>query len=177
MEKSTLPRGSTRDGARRTPRSAGPLIIEADWAQSRRQRRVSRALLATGWLAWAALWLPLLTVLAWLFFGTQLLLPTWLGLQTPSTQVLPPFEVGSILAAALALWMLYERIRHGPRRNRRVRTPTVAPAELAHDVRLSEKSLRTCWKRRRVVVHHDEHGVPVVFEATHRVKRLRRRDS
>lgn len=170
----SAPRPVRRSRLRRLPLSAGPLVIEASAAQTLAQRRTSGALAALGWLAWVVLWLPLATLLVWLFFGVELFAPAWAELDAHLSTILVPFAAGAVLSAALAAWALYNLLRFRRARRRR-RAQRASAADIAREMRVSEEALRKCWKQRRIVVHHDEHGAPVVLESSVRRRRLARR--
>lgn len=147
------------------------LVIEASRAQTRAQRRTGTALAALGWLVWAALWAPLATLAAWAFLANRMFASAREELARHIGTIAWPFGVGLGLGALLLGWALYNRVRFG--RARRAREAPPAPAhELAREMHLHERQLRRCWRRRRIVAHHDEHGRLVMLEASVRQPRL-----
>jgi len=60
-----------KSGQGHTPRHS-TLIINRPDLQSPQQKLVSGLLTMVFWLLWALLWLPLITLAAWAFFGVQL---------------------------------------------------------------------------------------------------------
>lgn len=174
-----MPLSSSRTPSRASrrragPVSAGPLIIEASLAQTRAQRRAHGVLAALGWLAWVALWLPLATLAVWAFFATQMLAPAREELWRHLADIAIPFVVGLGLSAALLAWALYNRWRFGARRRRRA-ARRADSRDIAQEMHFDDRQVRRCWRRRRIVVHHDEQGRLVMLEASVRQPKLPRR--
>lgn len=138
---------------------ASPLIIDRPELQSRRRRALYHLLTATFWLLWVVLWLPLVTLLGWFFFGYQF------HFQMVRTEgyvgfldVLALYALVIVaLAGALLLWAKYNHLRfRGMDRRKGFAAPGVAELARLHGQPQAEIGR---WQEARIVtVHHDEDG-------------------
>jgi biofilm PGA synthesis protein PgaD len=141
------------------PRPSSPLIIERPDLQSGKQRAVFSVLTAVFWLLWVVLWLPLLTLFGWFFFGYQfhfqmIQLDGYVG-------VLDVMLVYALIilgmGGALLLWAKYNHLRFsGSDRRAGFAAPT--PAELAA-IHYQRPQDMAQWQTMNILtVHHDPEG-------------------
>ena len=136
-----------------------PLIIDRPDLQGWQQKAIFGALTATFWFIWFLLWLPLITLLAWLFFGYQFQFQFvdregYLGflamLTTYATVVL-------IMGGSLIVWAKYNHLRFRGKDRRKgfvVSTIDELAVLYAQPVATIER-----WQACAVMtVHHDEKG-------------------
>lgn len=136
-----------------------PLIIENPGLQTLRQRYAFAALTLIFWVIWFYLWMPVITLVAWLFgadrfYETMIahsgmdLLVSLLGLYG-----LVILSMGTILGG----WAWYNRLRVRGRDKRRSSTPIdAAGLDAFFGTRPEQSSLAR--GARRVVIEHDEDG-------------------
>lgn len=136
-----------------------PLIIERPDLQSWPQRALSGVLTTFFWMVWLVLWLPLVTLAGWVFFGWQFKFHMFdLGGDEGFFELIGAYLV--VIAAmgiTLLAWAKYNHLRF---RNveRRKAFPAVTPAMLQARFGQEESSL-LAWQRRRImVVEHDPEG-------------------
>lgn len=140
-------------------RPANPLIIERPDLQSSNQRAVFGVLTALFWLLWVVLWLPLVTVLGWVFFGYQFRFHMidlegyggFVGTLTVYALVI------GLMGGGLLLWAKYNHLRfRGVDRRKGFAPPTPADLAAIHGRTAAEVAL---WQTQNIVtVHHDDAG-------------------
>ncbi|MGC3983566.1 MAG: poly-beta-1,6-N-acetyl-D-glucosamine biosynthesis protein PgaD [Pseudorhodoferax sp.] len=140
-------------------RPTNPLIIERPDLQSGNQRAVFGVLTAVFWVLWVVLWLPLITVLGWAFFGYQFKFHMIdLDGYASSLGVLGIYAlVILLLGGGLLAWAKYNHLRfRGVDRRKGFAPPTPADLAAIHG-RLPEEVAQ--WQRMNIVtVHHDDEG-------------------
>lgn len=137
----------------------GPLIIDRPDLQTRPQRAVFHMLTAAFWLLWVVLWLPLVTLLGWAFFGRQfhvhmVALDGYVGF----LDVLGVYALVIVtMAVALLAWAKYNHLRfRGVDRRKGFAAPTVADVARVHAQ--AEEDIRRWQQQRILTVHHREDG-------------------
>ena len=136
-----------------------PLIIDRPDLQAWHQKVLFGALTAAFWVGWMFLWLPLLTLLGWLFFGYRfhlhmIALDGYKGF----LELLAVYALVIVgMGGALVLWATYNHLRfRGMDRRRMTEPPSTAviaamiqhPAEAIH-----------AWRKQSILtVHHDARG-------------------
>jgi len=143
-----------------------PLIIERPDLQSRTQRAASAFMTALFWLLWVSLWLPLVTLAAWAFFGQRFHLHMveldgyqgFLGILGVYALVI------LLMGGGLVTWAKYNHLRfRGVDRRKATPAPTAAvlAAHFGHD-----KDAIRAWRGARVAtVHHDSQGAITCVQA------------
>ena len=137
-------------------------IIVAPERQSKTQRTLGQALTLGFWLFWVYLWLPLISLLAWLF-GFQLFYERIFvqqGFQR-LLDILPVAAAGVlILSGGLLIWAVYNylKFRH---RHRRTHVERVEPNEIALHFGMDSTVLAQDRESRLLLVRHDDEGNPV----------------
>ena len=93
--------------------SRNPLIIDRPDLQSWRQRAVFGSLTILFWMFWLLLWLPLITLLGWVFFGLQvnLQMVELGGLSSLQDLVLDYSIVVLVMGGSLIVWAKYNHVR------------------------------------------------------------------
>lgn len=136
-----------------------PLIIERPDLQPRKQRALFTVVTAMFWVLWVVLWLPLITLLAWAFFGYQfrfhmLALDGYHGF----LDVLGAYAMVIVaMGGGLLLWAKYNHLRfRGVDRRQGFAPPTAA--DLAKAVGATESDILQWQALRIVTVHHDADG-------------------
>jgi len=135
------------------------LIINQPSLQTLRQRFASSILTVLFWVFWIYLWLPLVSLLAWLFgidlFYDQLIV------QSNHDDL---FHIVSwylfiilIITASLISWSAYNLFRFR-NKNRRRSTAQVALSEIAAHFSVGDEQLAQWHDARRIVIRHDEQG-------------------
>ena len=136
-----------------------PLIIDRPELQSGQQRAVYHVLTAMFWLLWVVLWLPLVTLLAWFFFGYQfhfhmIKLDGYVGF----LDVLSIYGLVILgMSGSLMLWAKYNHLRfRGMDRRKSFNPPITAELALLHGQTTQDIEQ---WQDLDIVcVHHDAHG-------------------
>ena len=149
-----------------------PLIIDRPDLQAWQQKAMFGAITAAFWLAWVVLWLPLITLLGWLFFGQrfQLQMIDMDGYKAFVNLLSIYCVVVGVMGGALILWATYNHLRfRGIDRRREVDAPTAtAMGELINH---PGDAIHT-WRNYAIVtVHHDAQGgiqnvVPTLLQTT-----------
>lgn len=140
-------------------RPANPLIIERPDLQSHKQRAVFGVLTALFWLMWVVLWLPLITVAGWAFFGSQFRFHM-IELEGYSSfaGVLAIYALVIVLmGGSLLVWAKYNHLRfRGMDRRKGFAPPTPADLAAIHGRTTAEVAQ---WQTMNIVtVHHDSEG-------------------
>ncbi len=136
-----------------------PLIIDRPDLQAWQQKAVFGALTAAFWLAWVFLWLPLVTLLGWLFFGLrfQLQMIDLDGYKAFMNLLAIYCVVVGVMGGALILWATYNHLRfRGIDRRREMDAPTTMAmgAHINHPGTAIE-----AWRNHAIVtVYHDAQG-------------------
>jgi biofilm PGA synthesis protein PgaD len=136
-----------------------PLIIDRPDLQAWQQKAMFGAITAAFWLAWVFLWLPLITLLGWLFFGQrfQLQMINLDGYKSFVDLLSIYCVVVGIMGGTLILWATYNHLRfRGIDRRRETDAPTATAmgAHIKHPGGAIE-----AWRNHAIVtVHHDAQG-------------------
>lgn len=138
---------------------ANPLIIERPELQSGGQRAVFGVLTGMFWLLWVVLWLPLITLLGWAFFGYQfhfrmIALHGYVGF----LDVLWLYALTiAVMGGGLMLWAKYNHLRfRGVERRKGFAPPTPADLALVHGQHAADIAQ---WQAQSIVtVHHTADG-------------------
>ena len=140
-------------------RPANPLIIERPDLQSGKQRAVFGVLTALFWLLWVVLWLPLITVFGWAFFGYQFQFHMieregyagFVGVLAVYALVIV------VMGGGLLAWAKYNHLRfRGMDRRKSFAPPTPADLAALHGRTPDEVAQ---WQAMNIVtVHHDPEG-------------------
>lgn len=140
------------------------VVIERPDLQSRRQRLLYSAATAVAWAVWMYLWLPAVTLLAWVFgirrFMHEIAVP---DAETMLSSTLLYLGVIGVLGGGLLLWSRYNLRRFGGTSRRRS-APRVSDEEIRRHFSLSRGMLADVRRSRRLVVHHDPSGMVVDTE-------------
>lgn len=135
------------------------LIIDRPDLQPRQHRAAFAVVTAMFWLLWVLLWLPLITLLGWAFFGYQLHFQMFaLDGYRGVLDVLGIYAlVILVMGASLMVWAKYNHLRfRGIDRRRDVSPPT--PAELAPLHGCTPQDIGHWQGLHIVTVHHDSDG-------------------
>ncbi|MCW3478664.1 poly-beta-1,6-N-acetyl-D-glucosamine biosynthesis protein PgaD [Neisseriaceae bacterium JH1-16] len=141
------------------------LIIHAEHNLTWAQRLISMSLTSLLWLFWMYLWMPLISLIGWLFgveffYDEMVLREGWYGL----LELLLIYAlVVAVISGMLLLWACvnYYRFRG---RERRKAIPSLPLAEQAGDFSVSTSAVATGQASRIVVVHHDQYGMITAIE-------------
>ena len=147
-----------KSGQGHSPRN-NPLIIDRPDLQSWQQMLVSRLLTTIFWALWVVLWLPLVTLAGWAFFGLQfhfhfLELDGYAGFLDLLTYYA---LVIAGLGGALIVWAKYNHLRFRGMDRRKAAVPVTLEA-LAWPSGHPASELRNWQQLRIMTVHHDAHG-------------------
>jgi biofilm PGA synthesis protein PgaD len=137
-----------------------PLIIESPNLQELRQRYAFAALTLVFWVVWFYLWIPLVSLVAWLF-GFELLYDQMMlfdGLRALRELLGWYALVIFLLGFSLGSWAWYNMKRFGVREKRR-QAPTVTPCEIAERFGIAEEELTVLKRARHIVFSHDDNGL------------------
>jgi biofilm PGA synthesis protein PgaD len=136
-----------------------PLIIESPNLQDLRQRYAFAALTLVFWVVWFYLWIPLVSLVAWLmgievFYDQMILLDGLRGLR----DLLGWYGlVIALLGLSLGGWAWYNFKRFGGREKRRD-SPLLEPEAIAGHFGLTEGQLAAAKSAQRLVIVHDDGG-------------------
>ncbi|APW36910.1 poly-beta-1,6-N-acetyl-D-glucosamine biosynthesis protein PgaD [Rhodoferax koreense] len=136
-----------------------PLIIERPDLQAWQQKALFSALTAAFWIAWVFLWLPLVTLGGWLFFGYQFRFHmVELNGYARFLNVLMVYAIViAVMGGALMLWAVYNHIRFRGV-DRRKETPPPTDHEMGDWARHPVEVMAQ-WREFSVMtVHHDAQG-------------------
>jgi len=143
-----------------------PPIIESPSLQELRQRYAFAALTFVFWVVWFYLWIPLVSLVAWLF-GFELLYDQMMlfdGLRALRELLGWYALVIFLLGFSLGSWAWYNMKRFGGREKRR-QAPAVTPYEIAERFGLAEEELTALKTARGIVISHDDTGLVSGFES------------
>lgn len=138
--------------------SVSQVVIDRPDLQSGRQRALHSTLTFVAWTAWAYLWLPLVTAVAW-FAGMRLFVREII-VPDPTTMLIILalyLVVVSAMGALLVLWARYNRRRFGAG-DRRTRVPREAAAPPLVELGLSGEQLTLIQEGDSLRVVHDRDG-------------------
>ncbi|MBE1162673.1 poly-beta-1,6-N-acetyl-D-glucosamine biosynthesis protein PgaD [Dyella acidiphila] len=133
-------------------------IINFPERQQPLQRLTSGVITMLAWTLWISLWLPLLTLLAWLLGLQDMYIK--LGLDHPFraagdlAMVLP---LAMVAALSLGAWAFYNRMRFAGKQKRRANR-VVDIKEMAPALDASLHTAQQLRASRRAVVHFNEQG-------------------
>lgn len=136
-----------------------PLIIERPDLQAWQHKALFGTLTAAFWVIWVVLWLPLVTLFGWLFFGYQFQFHMIRldGYQGFLNLLVIYAMVILAMSGALIAWAKYNHLRfRGVDRRKGFVAPTIEQLAVLH-----QQSVTTIeqWQSYSVVtVHHDAHG-------------------
>lgn len=136
-----------------------PLIIDRPDLQAWQQKALFGALTAMFWMIWLFLWLPLVTLAAWVFFGYrfQFHMLELAGYEGFLNLVAVYGLVILTMGGALILWAKINHLRfRGVDRRKQFPSPTVEDLAAQHHVTTASLAQ---WQNYQVMtVYHDEHG-------------------
>ncbi len=136
-----------------------PLIIDRPDLQAWQQKAVFGALTAAFWVVWIFLWLPLVTLLGWLFFGYQF---QFYFLRLDGYEdFLKTLAIYAIVILAMSTtligWAKYNHFRfRGVDRRKGFVSPSIE--ELASLHKQSVTTIKQWQSCAVMTVHHDELG-------------------
>ena len=136
-----------------------PLNIDRPDLQAWQQKAVFGALTATFWLIWLLLWLPLITLLAWIFFGYQFQIK-FID-RDGYIDLLPLIKIYAlvvlIMGGSLMVWAKYNHLRfRGEDRRKGFSVPTIDELSVFYQQPVATVEQ---WRRCSVMtVHHDDKG-------------------
>lgn len=136
-----------------------PLIIDRPDLQAWQQKALFGALTAAFWVVWVFLWLPLITLLGWLFFGYQFRFhmielngyPRFMSVLSVYLIVI------AVMGGALMIWATYNHLRFRGI-DRRKQTPAPTETEIGKWANHPAEVMAQ-WRECAVMtVHHDAQG-------------------
>ena len=137
---------------------ADPLIIERPERQKPLQRATFALITMVAWTLWVSLWLPLLTLIAWMLGLQDIYIK--LGLNHPfraAGDLDLVFRVAFVCALSLGSWAFYNRMRFAGKQKRRANR-IVDLTEMAPVLEASVNTARQLRSSRRAVVHFTDSG-------------------
>jgi biofilm PGA synthesis protein PgaD len=137
---------------------AEPLIINRPERQKPLQRATSTFITMIAWALWVSLWLPLLTLIAWLLGLQDVYLK--LGLDHPfqAAQNLDMvLGVACVCAVSLGAWAFYNRVRFAGKQ-RRTANRVVDIQEMAPVLETTVDTAKHLRVNRRSIIHVNEQG-------------------
>jgi biofilm PGA synthesis protein PgaD len=137
---------------------ADPIIIYRPERQKPMQRVLFTLITMIAWTLWVSLWLPLITLLAWLLGLHDVYVK--LGLDHPfraANDLGLVLRVAIIAALSLGSWAFYNRMRFAGKQKRRANR-FVELAEMAPVLDASFNTAQQLRASRRSVVHFNEQG-------------------
>ena len=137
---------------------AEPLLIERPERQKPLQRVTFAFITMLAWTLWVSLWLPLLTLIAWLLGLDDIYIK--LGLDHPFRAVGDlnlVLSVASICALSLGSWAFYNRVRFAGKQKRHANR-LVDIAEMAPALEASLHTAQQLRSSRRSVLHFTRSG-------------------
>lgn len=136
-----------------------PLIIERPDLQVWQQKTVFGLLTALFWGIWLYLWLPVVTLIGWVFFGVQFQyhMLTLKGYEGFFSTLIVYSVVIVVMGGGLIIWAKYNHLRfRGVDRRRQLEPPTVD--DLASYFAKTANEISQWQTLKTVVVAHDEKG-------------------
>jgi biofilm PGA synthesis protein PgaD len=139
--------------------SKRPLIIDNPELQTPRQRYAFAAVTLVFWVLWFYLWIPIVSLLAWLFgaerFYQEMISKSGLDalIEILGLYAIIILTMGIILSG----WAWYNQLRFRGHDKRRA-SAVVTPAEAASFFALKPEQLDLARYAKHVVIEHDDHG-------------------
>jgi len=136
-----------------------PLIIERPDLQSLRQRYAYAMLTLLFWILWFYLWIPLVSLVAWLF-GFQLFYEQMIvleGLQGVLDLAGWYGLVIALLGCSLLSWALYNQLRFRGREKRHYQE-RIKAQDLAAFYQIDPALIPRIQRAKRIIINHDQHG-------------------
>jgi len=136
-----------------------PLIIDKPELQSPQQKYFFSTLTFIFWIVWFYLWLPILSLIAWLlgidfFYENMIILGGVEGLMS----VIGWYSLVIALSAlTLVAWSAYNIFRFR-NKNRRQSIKLVSKQDMATYFNIDEQSVDVCTNERRIVIENDLEG-------------------
>lgn len=143
------------------------LIIESPGLQSALPRTLSGFALGAFWMLWFYLWLPLFTLLGWVFSGYSIMDQFWDNYGFIELLRLFPYYLLVIGTSGLVLigWSLFQYHRfHG--KERRKASAALTSQEVAEGLGLTVEQTLGWTDARRMVAHHDGDGRVIAVDLT-----------
>ncbi|QAU22925.1 poly-beta-1,6-N-acetyl-D-glucosamine biosynthesis protein PgaD [Dyella sp. M7H15-1] len=136
---------------------ADPIISRPE-RQKPLQRVLFTVITMLAWTLWMSLWLPLITLIAWLLGLQDIYIK--LGLNHPFRGVSDlglPLRVGIVAALSLGAWAFYNRMRFAGKQKRRANR-FIELAEMAPALETAVHTAQRLRASRRLVVHFNDNG-------------------
>lgn len=133
---------------------ADPLIIQHPERQKPLQRATFAIITVAAWAFWISLWLPLLTLCAWLLGLSDAY--TQLNMFHPGALGLIPI-MGGVCALVFSTWSLYNRARFSVSRRHRTHT-SVSVTHMAAALGARVATAEAMRSNRRSIVRFSEGG-------------------
>lgn len=139
--------------------SKRPLIIENPELQTPRQRYAFAAMTLAFWILWFYLWIPAVSLLAWLFgaerFYQEMIIKSGLSALIEVLSIYSAIVLG--MGIVLTGWAWYNQLRFRGRDKRRS-SAIVSPAEVGSFFAVRPEQFDLARYAKHVVIEHDEHG-------------------
>lgn len=144
---------------RRRPLAPPPPVLDEPGSVGRPRRLAYSLFTLVAWALWAYLWLPLVSLLAWLFgiqlFRQEMLIPARRGYLVSLGWF---FLVVAILGLVYAGWAVYN-LKRFRGKDRRRHAPSLTTREVAAFYRISPATVESLRAGRRQVLHLDSDGL------------------
>ena len=137
---------------------ADPIIINRPERQKPVQRAIFTFITMLAWTLWVSLWLPLITLIAWLLGLQDAYIK--LGLDHPfraANDLGLVLRVAIMAALSLGAWAFYNRVRFAGKQKRRANR-FVELAEMAPVLDASVNTAQQLRASRRSVIHFNDNG-------------------
>lgn len=137
---------------------AEPIIINRPERQKPLQRAVFTLITMVAWTLWVSLWLPLITLVAWLLGMQDIYIK--LGLDHPfraANDLGLVLQVATVAALSLGTWAFYNRMRFAGKQKRRANR-FIDIADMAPALEASLHTAQQMRASRRSVVHFNDDG-------------------
>jgi biofilm PGA synthesis protein PgaD len=136
-----------------------PIIIDNPRLQSPRQRVFYSAITFVIWVAWVYIWLPLLSLVAWIFgyrlFYDEMIVKA--GFQALVERIGNYSLVILVCGCVFVGWAVYNRLRFRGRERRHAAYP-LTTEEVSEYFNVNPDSMRRWHGAKRLVVHHTDTG-------------------
>jgi biofilm PGA synthesis protein PgaD len=133
-------------------------IINCPERQKPLQRAIFTVITMLAWTVWVSLWLPLITLIAWLLGLQDVYIK--LGLDHPfraANDLGLVLQVAVLAAVSLGSWAFYNRMRFAGKQKRRANR-FIDLAEMAPVLDASVITAQQLRSRRRSIVHFNDRG-------------------
>jgi biofilm PGA synthesis protein PgaD len=133
-------------------------IINRPELQKPVQRAVFTVITMLAWTVWVSLWLPLITLIAWLLGLEDIYIK--LGLNHPfraANDLGLVLQVAAVAALSLGSWAFYNRMRFAGKQKRRANR-FIELADMAPALDASVGTAQQLRASRRSIVHFNDHG-------------------